>query len=216
MRSSSTKAQQDNNLIAIANFGLGNVKAIETAYKRLNITVKIANTTDDLKEGSKIILPGVGSFDWAMQKLEKSGLKSCLDELVLDKKVPVLGVCVGMHLMAKSSDEGQCAGLGWIDADVKKLATKQNAHEFGLPHMGWNNAAPAIPNELFSNIDNQRFYFLHSYYFNPSNNKNVLSYTDYSQKFASAIKRDNIYGVQFHPEKSHNWGLALLKNFAML
>ncbi len=202
-------------MIAIVNYGSGNIQAIGNIYNRLNISFIIAEKSEDLERATKIILPGVGAFDRAMSELEKSGMRAVLDEHVLLKKKPVLGICVGMQLLAKSSEEGFLDGLGWIDGEVKKFdhaSFKQATH---LPHMGWNNVVPIKDNQLFENVDlSSGYYFLHSYYFSCNKKEDILAVTNYGEQFASAVNSGNIYGTQFHPEKSHHAGIQLLKNFA--
>src|SRR5262249_24299451 len=143
-----------------------------------------------------------------------SGMRAALDDLVLSEGRPVLGICVGMQMMAKRSDEGSLQGLGWIDAEVKKFDRAMASDHAYLPHMGWNDVEPRNQESLFKNIGAGRFYFLHSYYFVPKDQNAVLAVTDYGGAFASSVRAGNIYGVQFHPEKSHQWGVQLLKNFA--
>lgn len=204
-------------MIAIVNYGLGNIQAIVNIYRRLNIPVSVACTADDLECSERIILPGVGAFDWAMSRLNQSGMRECLDTLVRVKKRPVLGICVGMQMMAVSSDEGTLEGLGWIDAEVKKFDESAFTQRTHLPHMGWNDVSPRKTDCLFKGMDiDPRFYFLHSYFFSPSKTSDVLAVTDYNGPFVSAIRSDNVFGTQFHPEKSHQWGIQLLKNFAEL
>jgi glutamine amidotransferase len=204
-------------LIAIVNYGLGNIQAFVNIYKRLNIPVSVANTADKLVSANKIILPGVGAFDWAMTLLNSSGMRAALDEFVTEKKKPILGICVGMQMMAKRSDEGKLMGLGWVDGEVKKFAESGSTLKARLPHMGWNDVTPRSPNGLFRNLaSGARFYFLHSYYFLPLQENQVCAVTNYNGPFASAVCSGNMFGVQFHPEKSHQWGIQLLKNFAEL
>jgi glutamine amidotransferase len=167
----------------------------------------------------------VGSFDWAMNKLNASGLRPSLEQVVLQKKTPVLGICVGMQMMAESSAEGRMRGLGWIEGKVQKLNEKslENKRAFGqenhpaevliLPHMGWNDVHVVGESPLLHLVDKPKFYFLHSYYFLPSESSRTLGITEYGISFCSAVGKKNIYGVQFHPEKSHHWGIQLLKNF---
>lgn len=203
-------------MIVVVNYGLGNVQAFANIYKRLNIPAAIASSPDQLQKASKIILPGVGSFDWAMKRLSDSGMRELLDMLVMKNRIPILGICVGMQIMAGRSDEGKSSGLGWIEAEVKKFDISLNK-DFYLPHMGWNDVAPCCENSLFKGIKKgARFYFLHSYYFLPKNQSDVLLTTDYNGPFASGVHRQNVFGVQFHPEKSHQYGIQMLKNFAEL
>lgn len=202
-------------MISIVDYGVGNIQAIANIYKRLNIPVRIARTAEELAGAERVILPGVGSFDWAMARLKNSGMRAALDDVVLAKGRPVLGICVGMQMIAKRSDEGSLEGLGWIDAEVKKFDRGAPSQRAYLPHMGWNDVEPRCRECLFKDIGaTGRFYFLHSYYFAPKDQNMVLGVTDYGGPFASCVHAGNIYGVQFHPEKSHQWGIQLLKNFA--
>ena len=199
--------------VTLIDYGLGNIQAFANIYRRLNISVGVARTAEELVSAQRIILPGVGAFDWAMDRLNASGMRACLDDLVLAKERPVIGICVGMQMMALRSDEGARAGLGWFDAEVKRLPAKATENPVQLPHMGWNDVYSA-DNALFSGIADPRFYFLHSYYFSPADPAHVLASADYHGSFAAAVNKGNIFGVQFHPEKSHHWGVQLLKNFA--
>lgn len=202
-------------MIAIINYGSGNIQAIGNIYNRLNIPFIVVSRPEDLKKASKIILPGVGAFDQAISELERSGLRQALDEHVLQNKKCILGICVGMQLLAKNSEEGVLKGLGWIDGSVRKFEHSSFNHATHLPHMGWNNVEPAKNNQLFNDVlPGARYYFLHSYYFSCNRQEDVLAVTFYGGQFASAVNSGNIYGVQFHPEKSHQAGIQLLKNFA--
>ena len=202
-------------MISIIDYGLGNILSFVNIYKRLNIPARVVCTSSELESAKRIILPGVGSFDWAMGRLNESGMSGMLEELVLQNDVPVLGICVGMQMMAKRSDEGKLDGLGWIDAEVKKFDRSTNLQKIYIPHMGWNDVKPFVTHPLFEGLENNtRYYFLHSYYFSVSNPSLVLAQTDYNGMFTSSAYRKNIFGVQFHPEKSHNWGVRLLRNFA--
>jgi glutamine amidotransferase len=204
-------------MITIIDYGLGNIRAFANVYERLNIPVSVAKTADGLKNAKKIILPGVGAFDHAMRKLHDSGMRDTLDQLVLDRKVPVLGICVGMQMLARSSEEGILPGLGWIDGIVIKFDVTHLQSKTQLPHMGWNTIHPNNHDPLLVNFDSaSRFYFLHSYYFHCINQSDTIATTEYGITFTSAVGNKNIYGVQFHPEKSHHWGIQLLKNFADL
>ena len=204
-------------MIAIIDYGLGNIRAFVNIYKKLDIPFYTATNASDLTKATKIILPGVGAFDQAVGLLEKSGMRQILDELVLRHRIPVLGICVGMQMLAFSSEEGKQKGLGWIDGEVKKFDTLKLKQLTHLPHMGWNNLRPIKMNGLFQGLDhNARFYFLHSYYFSCQRSENILAVTDYGEQFTCAVNSGNIFGVQFHPEKSHQCGIRLLENFGKL
>ena len=200
-------------MITLVDYGLGNIQAFVNIYKRLGIPCCIAKDADHLLEASCLILPGVGAFDWAMQQLEASGMRMALDDLVLNQNVPVLGICVGMQIMSNHSEEGKLAGLGWIQGEVKQFDSSLFSAKTSLPHMGWNDINPKV-HPLFANILDPRFYFLHSYYFSPEMPDQILAEAHYGKHFAASVGNKNIFGVQFHPEKSHHWGVQLLKNFA--
>ncbi len=201
-------------MITIINYGLGNIRSFVNLYERLNIKTKVANSTDDLKSATKIILPGVGAFDYAMSKLNKSGMREELEKRVLIDKVPVLGICVGMQILGDRSEEGTMKGLGWIKGTNKKFKISEKSI---LPQMGWNNMDSIKKNKIFKNInESSRFYFLHSYYFECENQENELAKTFFEINYTSAINQDNIYGIQFHPEKSHSSGIELLHNFSKI
>jgi glutamine amidotransferase len=204
-------------MIAIVDYGLGNVAAFANIYKRLNIPVGVARKAEDLSSASKIILPGVGAFDQAVDRLAQSGMRAPLEEIVRSGSVPVLGVCVGMQMLGAGSEEGKLPGLDWVPGSVKKFDVTRLGGIKALPHMGWNDVEPAAECRLFDGLDaGARFYFLHSYYFECAEAKHVLAETEYGIRFSSAVRRGNLYGVQFHPEKSHRFGVRLLQNFASL
>lgn len=204
-------------MIHIVDYGLGNIQAFVNMYKRLGFESIRARVAEDLEGAVKIILPGVGAFDHAMELLAESGMRGRLDDLVLGRRVPVLGICVGMQILADSSEEGVGPGLGWIPGRVRSFAGNPASAALPIPHMGWNDVVPAPDCPLFGGMEGDaRFYFLHSYYFDAADPTHVAARVDYGFGFDCAVQRGNVFGVQFHPEKSHHWGTALLKNFAEL
>ncbi len=203
-------------MIAVVNYGCGNTHAFINAFKSLNIQSYVASTVDDIEKAQKLILPGVGSFDYVMRNINKSGLREIIEKKVLIEKTEILGICAGMQIFAESSDEGNEKGLGWIKGEIQLFNIEKIHHKTKLPHMGWNTIKPS-ESLIFNGINNQaRFYFVHSYFFNNHLPENRLAQTEYAGTFSSAVKKQNIYGVQFHPEKSHFAGLSLLKNFSEL
>jgi glutamine amidotransferase len=204
-------------MITIVDYGLGNIQAFLNVYRRLNIEATTAQTSDDLRNATKVILPGVGHFDHAMRQLDESGMRQTLDDLALEQDVPVLGVCVGMQILARFSEEGELPGLGWIDGRVRGFASWEDSTDLPLPHMGWNDVRPTVASPLFAGLESgARFYFLHSYFFQCAKPDEGLAVSQYGAEFNCAVNSGNIYGVQFHPEKSHHFGTQLLKNFAEL
>ena len=204
-------------MIAIIDYGVGNIRAFANVYKKLDVPVSIAKSAADLEHAEKLILPGVGAFDHAMTKFNESGMRDKAEQMV-KSGTPVIGICVGMQMLAHSSDEGKLPGLGWIDASVKKFDVTKIPSTTRLPHMGWNTVKPIIPvNPLFDGFDEESsFYFLHSYYFACNNDADIIATADYGGPYACAITHKNIYGVQCHPEKSHHDGVKLLQNFSKL
>jgi len=204
-------------MITIIDYGLGNIKAFVNVYNRLNIDTQIATSSTQVISATKIILPGVGSFDFAMNQLNKSGMRDALEKRILADQIPVVGICVGMQMLAERSEEGVEKGLGWIKGSVRKFDESLIPFKTRLPHMGWNTINPKGGVKLFDAIErDSRFYFLHSYYFENQEPGEVICTTDYGITYASAINRANVYGIQFHPEKSHSNGVRLLQNFANL
>lgn len=203
-------------MIAIIHYGSGNAQAIANIYHRLGIPATMATTPEQLLAAERVILPGVGAFDWSMNRLNNSGMREALEHCVGAVRKPVLGICVGMQIMARRSDEGTLTGLGWIDGEVRKFDVVTFSQQTPLPHMGWNDVQAREGAALFAGLQGARFYFLHSYYFSPTSTEAVLCTTNYNGIFASAVGSANVYGVQFHPEKSHQWGIRLLQNFAGL
>lgn len=204
-------------MITIVGYGLGNVSAFANIYKTHNIPVTIAESSAELADATKIILPGVGAFDWAMDRLSQSGMTEILNELVMMKEIPVLGVCVGMQMMAKNSEEGEREGLGWLDARVIRL-TGKGGDTPRLPHMGWNTVDTVVGNDLlFKDLPSvPEFYFLHSFVIAPDDKNITAATSEHGDEFACAVAQDNVFGTQFHPEKSHSSGEQILLNFARL
>lgn len=204
-------------MISIIDYGLGNIGAFLNMYKRMNVPAKSVRTVDELADATRIVLPGVGAFDHAMELLEASGMRSLLEEKVVSDKVPVVGICVGMQILADTSEEGQGRGLGWVPGTVRHFRSMPTPDDLPLPHMGWNDVAPTNDGGLFKGLEQDaRFYFLHSFYYEPADPADSVASATYGTSFACAVRRDNVWGVQFHPEKSHHFGATLLKNFAEL
>jgi glutamine amidotransferase len=202
-------------MIAIIDYGSGNIAAIANIYKQLKIDHIIATWPSELDQADRFLLPGVGAFDATMSHLLATGMIDALNEQVLVKGKKALGICVGMQLLAQSSEEGELPGLGWIPGRVRKIPAERGGIPLALPHMGWNNLVLQNQSPLFKGIDTDRgFYFLHNYYFDAKNSEDVLATVEYGGRLPCAVGRDNIFGAQFHPEKSHSNGVALLKNFA--
>ena len=204
-------------MISIVDYGLGNILAFINLGKRIGLDIAAVKTTADLASATKIILPGVGSFDHAMELLSGSGMRGPLEDLVFNKKVPVLGVCVGMQIMAERSAEGQARGLGWIPGEVRAMSSLLDGcnRSLPLPHMGWNDIRPANGWQLCRGFaDEARFYFLHSFYYECADGAHIAATCEYGVEFACAVRCGHIQGVQFHPEKSHHFGASLIKNFA--
>lgn len=205
-------------MITIINYGSGNVRAIGNIYDKLNITYKIVSKVEEVDENvTKIILPGVGAFDETMSMLIDSGFRNLLDELVLEKRLPTLGICVGMQILSNGSEEGKLNGLGWIPGVVRKFDKELLAHKPKLPHLGWNSVKIKRQSPILNGVDIEHgFYFIHTYYFENQNDENILTTSNYGIEFCSSVVKDNIFGTQFHPEKSHYNGISLLNNFAKL
>jgi glutamine amidotransferase len=205
-------------MIGILDYGSGNINAIGNIYSRLNVPhCLVSKVADFEKPLSRIVLAGVGAFDHTMKLLKGTELLEPLNEIVLSRKLPTLGVCVGMQIMAKRSAEGSNSGLSWIDGEVVRMSTAGLNSKPLLPHMGWNSIEPVGAHPILEGIDMEKgFYFLHSFCFRCNDKQNVLTRTFYGESFVSSVFRDNIFGFQFHPEKSHSNGIRLLENFAKL
>lgn len=202
--------------ICIVNYGLGNLGSIQNMYKRLGIAARISTGAQEVEEADKLILPGVGAFDEAIKGLAKSGLIDVLNRKVLQEKTPVLGVCLGMQLLTRRSDEGAEKGLCWIEAETKRFSFAPDT-AVKVPHMGWNEVCISRRDDLVRDLNGEneaaRFYFVHSYYVECDNPEDVLMKASHGIEFAAAFRREHIMGVQFHPEKSHKFGMRILKNF---
>ena len=205
-------------MISVVDYGVGNIQAFLNLFKRLGVDAQRATSPEGLAGATHLVLPGVGHFDHAMQRLNDSGMRPSLDALVLDSKVPVVGVCVGMQMLAQGSDEGTLAGLNWVPGRVRSFANQPQCSNLPMPHMGWNVLAPSSDARLFSQgFDAQpQFYFLHSYYFDAVEKSDVAATAHYGIDFDAVVSRGHIHGVQCHPEKSHQWGEQLIKNFVAL
>jgi len=203
-------------MIVVINYGMGNIRSILKAYERLYIEVICSSKIEDIMQAKKLVLPGVGHFAGGMAKLRKMGLIDALHKKVVIEKTPILGICLGMQLFTERSEEGNVEGLGWVDAQTIKFRYGENKSR-KIPHIGWNSVNVGRDCPLFYEVDTKKlFYFVHSYHVRCKDDANVLATTEYGIEFASSLQKDNILGVQFHPEKSHKNGLKILKNFSDL
>jgi glutamine amidotransferase len=202
--------------IAIVDYGMGNLNSVKRKLNRIRTDATITSDPDIIANADKIILPGVGHFQMAMENLARLNLIQTINDAVFVRKKPILGICLGMQLMAGFSEEGNVAGLGWFDARVVKFNVS-NPQLFKIPHMGWNQIEMVKESLIMKNIaPNSEFYFVHSYHFVTNCITDILNETEYDYKFVSAVEKENIFGVQYHPEKSHDVGEQLLKNFVDL
>lgn len=203
-------------MIAIIDYGMGNLRSVQKKTIRVGAEAVITSDINIIRKANKLILPGVGHFANGVKKLKELGIWEILNERVLGEKTPILGICLGMQLMAKHSEEGDVEGFGWIDAEVIKFAIEDNL-KYKVPHMGWNSANSQKDSALLKGIPKEAlFYFVHSYHIKCRNSTDILCSTTYEYSFTSAIEKDNIFGTQFHPEKSHDWGELLFRNFLKL
>lgn len=199
--------------VTVVDYGIGNLGAIPNMLRRAGVQTRVTSDIDEVLAATRIILPGVGAYDAGSRQLNASGLAEALTQKVLVERVPFLGLCLGMELLSDSSEEGDLPGLGWIPGRVVRFHLPQGSN-LSVPHMGWNTVETGAEGSLGRILDGSRYYFAHSFHFEPAEPGDVIGLTTYGYPFASVIGKDNILGVQFHPEKSHRFGLALLSWFA--
>lgn len=203
-------------MIVIVDYGLGNLRSVQKAFERIGVHAQISGDVSVIQKSERLVLPGVGHFAKGMENLKRSGLIEVLNKSVLQDKTPILGICLGMQLMTSHSEEGDCEGLNWIDAQTIKFE-KDPTKKFKVPHIGWNSIELKNQSNIIRGLESDaQFYFVHSYYVICNDESDVLSRTEYGRNFHSGFQKDNIIGVQFHPEKSYTNGLQMLKNFSVL
>lgn len=202
-------------MIGIVDYGSGNIAAIANIYKQLKVPFLVSGDPAELVQADRYLLPGVGAFDTVMNDLGKLGIIDVLNAEVIGKGKMAMGICVGMQILADASDEGEGQGLGWIPGRVRRIDAARLNRAPKLPHMGWNSINPSIKQPIFNEVNAERgFYFLHSYHFDPASQDDVIATVDYGGPLACGVRRKNVFGFQFHPEKSHSNGMAIFKNFA--
>lgn len=203
-------------MVAIINYGVGNLTSILNMHMRLGIQAMITGDAEEIRRADKLLIPGVGHFDKCMQNFNASGLRPLIERRVLEEGTPVLGICVGAQMMTRSSEEGQEKGLGWVDADTIKFRIPAGSG-LKVPHMGWADIEVVKPSPLLADMPEEpRFYFAHSYHFKFDSEEAVIATVDYAYKYPCAFSRNNMYAAQFHPEKSHKYGMKLITNFSSL
>lgn len=205
-------------MITIVDYGIGNLASIKNMLNYLGIKSEIENKIDKIKNASKIILPGVGAFDAAMRRINENDFKEVLNEKALKQQVPILGICLGMQLLTNKSEEGELSGLGWVNAETLSFKNRVDK-KYRIPHMGWNTVKITNSSSLtkgFEKLQETKFYFVHSYFVKVNNEMDSIFQTNYGVNFVSSLQKNNIYGVQFHPEKSHKFGMKILDNFGSL
>jgi glutamine amidotransferase len=205
-------------MITIINYGAGNLLSIKNMLKKAGASdTLISDKREDIENAEKLILPGVGHFDYGMQKLNESGLIPIIEDKVLNQKTPILGICLGAQLMTQSSEEGSVNGLGWVNGKTVAFDKTKLPKGYKIPHMGWNDVFEKKATSLFHEMpENPRFYFVHSYHLEMENENDVWLTANYGYDFCAAYQKENIFACQFHPEKSHKFGLQLMKNFVTL
>ena len=201
-------------MLVIVDYGVGNLASLKNLLKKIGEQAVISSEESVIAQAGKLILPGVGAFDTCAEKLRASGLIPLLNKKALEEKVPVLGVCVGHQLLLEGSEEGQLPGLGWIKGRVIRFRQDKMPSGYKIPHMGWTEVSVCKPSRLFDDMyDEPRFYFVHSYHADPADKTDTLLQANYGYDFVAGVERGNIAGVQFHPEKSHKFGMKLFNNF---
>lgn len=204
-------------MIAIVDYGMGNLGSILNMFKKIGARAAITSDHDTIRAADKLVLPGVGAFDTAMRHLHESGLRELLDDVVLVEKKPVIGLCLGMQLLTESSEEGSLPGLGWVAGETRRFRFGDGDAGLKIPHMGWNSVTAESSKPLVADLfEPSRFYFVHSYHVTLRDPADAAAWTHYGYEFVSMIQRGHIMGTQFHPEKSHKFGMKLLRNFAEL
>ncbi len=201
-------------MLVIVNYGVGNLASISNMLKKIGVAATIGNTVEQVRAAEKIVLPGVGHFDYCMQELKKAPFFDALHEKVLNEKVPVLGICVGSQMLMENSEEGNETGLGWIKGKVVRFKKDELPADHKIPHMSWSEVHPKGNQPLYQGIDEPRFYFVHSFHIQPADPGDITATADYGHPFTASVGHGNIQGVQFHPEKSHKFGMQLYSNFA--
>jgi glutamine amidotransferase len=201
-------------MIAIIDYGVGNLASIQNMFKKIGIRSIITSKAEEISDAGKLLLPGVGAFDTCSSKLNDSGLIDCINEKVLVKKTPIIGICVGMQLLHEESEEGRLPGLGWIKGKIVKFRAEDLPAGYKIPHMGWSDVSFSKNSKILSGLDDARFYFVHSFHSALADKQDELLSANYGYSFPAAVEHENILGVQFHPEKSHRFGMKLFENFA--
>tara|TARA_B100000809_G_scaffold249578_1_gene281084 strand:+ start:8559 stop:9173 length:615 start_codon:yes stop_codon:yes gene_type:complete len=202
-------------MITIIDYGAGNIKSIQNMLRKIGVDSVLTKNVTEIEAANKLILPGVGHFDHGMQQLNNSGLIGILNKKVIEQQTPLLGICLGAQMLGNKSDEGQEEGLGWIDMDIVKFDKKLLNNNLKVPHMNWNEINIKKDTPIFNDLNNEsRFYFVHSFHMKTMNTEDILCTSEHGYEFVSGVKKNNIYGVQFHPEKSHKFGMQLLQNFS--
>jgi glutamine amidotransferase len=201
-------------MLTIIDYKAGNVRSIQNMLKKIGVKSLISGKPEDVQAAEKLILPGVGHFDYGMEQLEKSGLIPVLNRKVMEEKIPILGICLGVQLFTKSSEEGSRAGLGWLNARTVAFDKNRLPEHCKIPHMGWNQVSYNPKSPIFANMpEDARFYFVHSFHLVGENPDDIVVEAEYGYKFTAGFEHENIIGLQFHPEKSHKFGMQVLRNF---